>query len=93
MSIAKQRIKQAAARRRRSAFRAEFYKDADARRRPGASQPAAGGVHRRRVQRLPFWVSVGSLGVLFCLIAIGGSSAMIWLRRLGALFGVHWIGD
>jgi hypothetical protein len=39
------------------------------------------------------WVPVFGLTFLLCVIAVAGSSAMIWLRKLGALFGVQWSGD
>jgi Flp pilus assembly protein TadB len=91
VTTSKQKIKQLAAERRRSSFRDEFYKDA--RRAPRASGSSKRGQNGRTVRRLPLWVTVGGLGVLFCIIAVGGSSAMIWLRQLGAMFGVYWIGD
>ena len=77
---------------RRSAFRAEFYQGNDAEKRRAAA--AARAVHRgRQRQRVPLMVTVGCLGIVLCMIAVGGSSAVIWLRKLGALFGVHWAGD
>lgn len=90
MTTAKQRIKQQAANRRRSAFRDEFYKDG--RKQPSGGSKARGGANGGP-RRLPLWLTVGGLGVLLCIIAVGGSSAMIWLRKLGALFGVYWVGD
>ena len=91
MTISKQRIRQVAAGRRRSTFRDEFYKDA--RPPPQASKRRHRGSAGRGSRRFPLWVTVGGLGMLFCVIAVGGSSAMIWLRQLGAMFGVHWVGD
>lgn len=90
MPTTKQKIQQAAAERRRTSFREEFYKDSSARSR--ASRQAT-NARRGNTRRFSPWVTVSGLGILLCLIAIGGSSAMIWLRRLGALFGVHWVGD
>lgn len=91
MTTSKQRIRQISSKRRRSAFRDEFYKDR--RDAPRARASGKGGQDLRVARRLPLWVTVGGLGVLFCIIAVGGSSAMIWLRQLGAMFGVYWIGD
>jgi len=78
--------------RQRSEFRSEFYRedDEEARRRLARARAAAA---RGRRQRMPLLVTVGSLGILLCIIAVGGSSAVIWLRKLGALFGVQWAGD
>jgi hypothetical protein len=91
VTTSKQKIRQLAAERRRSSFREEFYKDS--RRAPRANRSAQRNQDSRAARRLPLWVTVGGLGVLFCIIAVGGSSAMIWLRQLGAMFGVYWIGD
>lgn len=91
VTTSKQRIRQLAAERRRSAFRDEFYKDN--RRAPRAGRSAQRGQDGRAGRRLPLWVTLGGLGMLLCIIAVGGSSAMIWLRQLGAMFGVYWIGD
>lgn len=91
MTTTKQKIKQVAAERRRSSFRDEFYKDV---RKPRKAVKRSGASAGRTVKvRLPLWMTAAGLGVLFCIIAIGGSSAMIWLRKLGALFGVYWVGD
>jgi hypothetical protein len=91
VTTSKQRIRQLAAKRRRSAFRDEFYKDS--RQTPRASGTGQRGKDLGGARRLPLWVTVGGLGVLLCVIAVGGSSAMIWLRQLGAMFGVYWVGD
>ena len=91
MTTSKQRIRQLSAKRRRSTFRDEFYKDA--RSPPRVTTSKARGQDGHGTRRLPLWVTVGGLGVLFCIIAVGGSSAMIWLRHLGAMFGVYWVGD
>ena len=91
MTTTKQRIKEEAARRRRSAFRDEFYKDA--RKKPPARAAKRTSAASRVARRMPLWMTAGGLAVLFCVIAVGGSSAMIWLRKLGALFGVYWVGD
>jgi len=81
-----------AADRQRSAFRSEFYTDSQGRKKnAGGSKKNDGGSRRRR--RVSVWVPVFGLTFLFCVIAVAGSSAMIWLRKLGALFGVHWSGD
>ena len=79
---------------RRSAFREEFYQD----RRPFDQEPSApkravktrARRHRRAVS---VWLPVFGLSFMFCILAVAGSSAMIWLRKLGALFGVEWAGD
>lgn len=91
MTISKQRIRQVAAGRRRSSFRDEFYKES--RPPPRTVKPKRRGVGGRGSRRFPLWVTVAGLGVMLCIIAVGGSSAMIWLRQLGATFGVYWIGD
>lgn len=91
MTTSKQRIRQLSAKRRRSAFRDEFYKDN--REAPRRNASAQRGDDTQGARRLPLWVTVGGLGVLLCIIAVGGSSAMIWLRHLGAMFGVYWVGD
>ena len=80
--------------RRRSAFLDEFYK--------GKAKPAPttrekeelphAGFKRRR-KGLPLWALAGVSAILFCLIAVGASSAMIWLRHLGSVFDVRWSGD
>ena len=79
---------------KQSAFRAEFYterraqkKDSNASRRDDRSRSG------KRRRHMPVWVPVFGLGFLLCVIAVAGSSAMIWLRKLGAMFGVHWTGD
>jgi len=38
-------------------------------------------------------VPLFGLSFVLCVIAVAGSSAMIWLRKLGTLFGVEWSGD
>lgn len=91
MTTSKQRIRKLAEGRRRSTFRDEFYKDSRPPPRPKTSKRRANG--SRGTRRLPLWVTVGGLSVLLCIIAVGGSSAMIWLRKLGAMFGVYWVGD
>jgi len=91
VTISKQRIRKLAAGRRRSTFRDEFYKDSRPPPRPRAL-PRRGN-QSNGARRLPLWVTVGGLSVLLCIIAVGGSSAMIWLRKLGAIFGVYWVGD
>ena len=79
--------------RRRSAFREEFYRD----RRP-ATQEAIPSKRKssqakRRRRTVSVWLPVFGLSFMFCILAVVGSSAMIWLRKLGALFGVEWAGD
>ena len=78
---------------RRSAFRSEFYADRDARKKDGSSSKRNDGAAGKRRRRFSVWVPVFGLSFLFCIIAVAGSSAMIWLRKLGAIFGVHWSGD
>lgn len=80
--------------RRRSAFREEFYQE----RRPAEhdlssqKRPGHGRAGRRR-RSVSVWLPVFGLSFLLCILAVAGSSAMIWLRKLGALFGVEWAGD
>ncbi len=42
---------------------------------------------------MPIWAFAVILTIVLCLIAVGGSTAMIWLRHLGAVVDVHWAGD
>lgn len=77
----------------RTDFRAEFYHDPDAAERRRAARARAADTGKGRRQRVPLFVMVGCSAILFCIIAVGGSSAMIWLRNLGALFDVYWTGD
>ncbi len=73
---------------RRSAFREEFYKgQASVSDEPPDSQPTP------RRHRMPIWALAVILTIVLCLIAVGGSTAMIWLRHLGAVVDVHWAGD
>jgi len=81
-------------RRQRSAFLDEFYKGKD---RPVSKSgeteqrtPAEFGHHKKRT---PLWLLASLSGITLCIIAVGGSSAMIWLKNLARLFGVHWSGD
>ena len=79
---------------RRSAFRDEFYQD----RRPvgqdtSPKKRAVKARQGRRRRTISVWLPVFGLSFMFCILAVAGSSAMIWLRKLGALFGVEWIGD
>ena len=79
---------------RRSAFREEFYGGHDARARYLPVQvPPVGFTLRLRKSKRPLWVAAAGFGIVFCMIAVGGSTAMIWLRQVAALFGVHFIGD
>lgn len=78
----------------RSAFREEFYAD----NRPDDQEirlknRAAQMRSRRRRRKASVMIPVFSLFFVLCIIAVAGSSAMIWLRKLGALFGVEWSGD
>jgi hypothetical protein len=77
----------------RSAFRAEFYQNDDDAERRRIARARAEGQRKGRRRRIPLAVSLGAFGILLCIIGVGGSSAMIWLRKLGALFGVYWTGD
>jgi Flp pilus assembly protein TadB len=73
---------------RRSAFRQEFYKGQ-------ASQPdePPDPQSAHRPHRIPIWALAVILTIVLCLIAVGGSTAMIWLKNLAALVDVHWAGD
>jgi hypothetical protein len=76
----------------RSAFRDEFYRSAEPFPKKNGTdrQKKIAGRHRRRGSlALPLF----GLGFLFCIIAVAGSSAMIWIRQLGTLLGVQWSGD
>ena len=76
----------------RSEFRDEFYSNATPTKKTrGASARRAGSRGRRR--KVSIWLPLFGLFFLLCLIAVAGSSAMIWLRKLGTLFGVEWSGD
>jgi hypothetical protein len=80
--------------RRRSAFRDEFYANrayAPASREADKKPRRAG--NRRHTKAVPFWVAVGLLGIVFCIIAVGGSAGMIYLREIANFFGVYWAGD
>jgi hypothetical protein len=76
----------------RSAFRAEFYQDLSAAKKP-ASKSTGVAARKRRRRKASIVLPVFGLFFLLCVIAVMGSSAMIWLRKLGAVFGVEWMGD
>lgn len=76
----------------RTDFRAEFYRG----RVPGKKTGSAAtrrAEDLRRKRKVSILVPLFGLLFLFCVIAVAGSSAMIWLRKLGILFGVEWSGD
>ena len=78
----------------RSSYRDEFYADV----KPDQIKKQAPALtwvsaSRRRKRKVPLYVPLFGLGFLLCIIAVVGSSAMIWLRKLGTLFGVEWSGD
>ncbi len=75
---------------RRSAFREEFYKG-QASKSDEPAEPEPESAPRRH--RIPIWAFAVILPIVLCLIAVGGSTAMIWLRNLAALVDVHWAGD
>lgn len=80
--------------RRRSAFLDEFYEGPEGSAAPSQVQEERPHAEfRRRRKGVPLWILAGVSGILFCAIAVGGSSAMIWLRHLGSVFDVHWSGD
>lgn len=93
--MAVNRFVSAGARGRRSAYLAEFYngRDAPPERKDSRPDTAKFALRRRRRKRVPVWILAASLGLVFCLIAIAGSSAIIWLRALGNVFDVRWSGD
>lgn len=79
---------------RRSAFREEFYRDTRPANQPsGPAKRAASNRGSRRRRTMSVWLPTVGLLFMFCILAVAGSSAMIWLRKLGALFGVEWAGD
>tara|TARA_R110000787_G_scaffold89896_12_gene190225 strand:- start:68 stop:352 length:285 start_codon:yes stop_codon:yes gene_type:complete len=84
-------ILQSAEQRKRSSFREEFYREGDDKK--PARKKANQSRGRKRKRKLPVWTYVATFGILFCVLAVIGSSAMIWLRKLGAVFGVYWEGD
>jgi len=88
--LRRDQILQSAEKRKRSTFREEFYREGDEK-KPARKKNGAGSQKRKR--KLPVWTYVATFGILFCVLAVIGSSAMIWLRKLGAVFGVHWEGD
>ncbi len=73
---------------RRSAFREEFYKGQAAKSGEPPEPESASRPHR-----IPIWALAVILTIVLCLIAVGGSTAMIWLKNLAALVDVHWAGD
>lgn len=95
MAISGKRRKPATAKTRngRSAFRAEFYRDEDEAERRRIARARADDLRKGRRKRIPLAVTISAFAILLCIIGIGGSSAMIWLRELGALFDVYWTGD
>ena len=79
---------------RRSAFREEFYQDRrTVDHEPSAPKGAVKSRARRHRRTVSVWLPVFGLSFMFCILAVAGSSAMIWLRKLGTLFGVEWAGD
>ena len=74
--------------RRRSAFREEFYKGQES-----ASDQRSEPEYAPRRRRMPLWALAVILTIVLCLIAVGGSTAMIWLKNLAALVDVRWAGD
>ena len=77
----------------RSAFRDEFYTEATPVNKSRAAAAARREAAKKRRRKVSIWLPLFGLFFLLCLIAVAGSSAMIWLRKLGALFGVEWSGD
>lgn len=73
---------------RRSAFREEFYKGQVSK----SDEPPEPEAAPRR-HRIPIWALAVILTIVLCLIAVGGSTAMIWLKNLAALVDVRWAGD
>ncbi len=76
----------------RGAYRDQFYGDATPTRKKRAAS-ARGAVSKRPRRKVSIFLPLLGLFFLLCLIAVAGSSAIIWLRKLGALFGVEWSGD
>jgi len=74
----------------RSAFREEFYSENTPVRK---KTPSAKRAARSRRRKVSIFLPMFGLFFLLCLIAVAGSSAMIWLRKLGTIFGVEWSGD
>jgi len=86
--LAKPRTRQGS----RSAYRAEFYRDVTPAKNTKAASARAVEEERRR-RKASIFLPLFGLFFLLCVIAVAGSSAMIWLRKLGTLFGVEWSGD
>jgi hypothetical protein len=76
----------------RSAYREEFYRDVTPSNKPKSISARAAEAARRR-RKASIFVPLFGLSFVLCVIAVAGSSAMIWLRKLGTLFGVEWSGD
>ena len=52
-----------------------------------------GVAFKPRKKSASIWVVTGLLGIVLCIIAVGGSSAMIRLRHSSSVFDVRWIGE
>ena len=77
----------------RTAFREEFYADVRPTQKKSKSSAQRRAAAQRRRRKVSILLPLFGLGFILCIIAVAGSSAMIWLRKLGTLFGVEWSGD
>lgn len=91
--LRKKAINQNSAGRKGNNFRDEFYRDGKHKKSAKGSASRRADGRSRGKKKLSGWVYVATSGIVLCIIAIAGSSAVIWLRNLGGLFGVTWLGD
>jgi hypothetical protein len=92
-SLQKKAISRNSANRQHNVFRDEFYRDGKNSNSAKKSNARKSNNRSRGKKKMAGWVYVASSAILLCVIAVAGSSAVIWLRKLGALFGVNWTGD
>jgi hypothetical protein len=76
----------------RTDFRAEFYRGGASSKKTGTAA-ARRAEELRRKRKVSIFLPMFGLLFLLCVIAVAGSSAVIWLRKLGTIFGVEWSGD
>ncbi|MBK19744.1 MAG: hypothetical protein CMM52_13000 [Rhodospirillaceae bacterium] len=76
-------------RRHQSAFRNEFYAGNTAKNKKHIGNSAANGRARSRRGKLPAWAYVATGGIVLCIVVVIGSSAMIFLHKLAAMFGIY----
>lgn len=89
----KKAIARNSAGRKRNNFRDEFYRDGQYKKPAKGTASQRANDRSRRKKKLPGWAYMATSGIVLCIIAVAGSSAVIGLRKIGALFGVTWSGD